>query len=225
MNRPAEPHKTNAPLITPRGSRYVTYASKSLDLTPQLPLSKITTTTGHILEQACAHLAKMDPKMQPLIERHFCHIFSPEGLAEECHPFKSLCSGIMAQQVSGAAASSIKRKFIDLFSDADNMADADRPFPTPEQVAACSVPFLRQAGLSERKAEYTKGLAEKFANGELSPAMLVDSSDEEVLERLTSVRGLGKWSVEMFAVFGLKRMDILSTGDLGVQYDLLGCQD
>ena len=53
----------------------------------------------------------------------------------------------------------------------------------------------------------------------LSAAMLISASDEEVLEKLTAVRGLGKWSVEMFACFGLKRMDILSTGDLGVQYD------
>ena len=53
----------------------------------------------------------------------------------------------------------------------------------------------------------------------LSAATLINASDEEVLEKLTAVRGLGKWSVEMFACFGLKRMDIFSTGDLGVQYD------
>lgn len=127
----------------------------------------------------------------------------------------------MAQQVSGAAASSIKRKFVGLFSrplDEEKVEDA-KTFPTPAQVAACNVPFLRQAGLSERKAEYIQGLAEKFSTGELSAAMLINASDEEVLEKLTAVRGLGKWSVEMFACFGLKRMDILSTGDLGVQYD------
>jgi len=91
-------------------------------------------------------------------------------------------------------------------------------FPSPAQVAACDVAFLRQAGLSGRKAEYIKGLAEKFVSGELSAQMLIKASDDEVLERLTAVRGLGKWSVEMFACFGLKRMDVFSTGDLGVQY-------
>ena len=90
-------------------------------------------------------------------------------------------------------------------------------FPAPSQVAPCAVPFLRQAGLSKRKAEYIKGLAEKFDSGELSATMLLRASDQEVLESLTAVRGLGKWSVEMFACFGLKRMDIFSTGDLGVQ--------
>lgn len=218
LKRPAEPKRTNAPLITPRGSRIVTYPKDTAHASPsKTGIPRPTTTTGHILEQACDHLIKQEPRLQPLIEKHHCKAFSLEGLAEECNPFKSLCSGIMAQQVSGAAASSIKRKFIALFYPAEDEQEHARLFPTPAQVAACSVPFLRQAGLSERKAEYIKGLAEKFASGELSAAMLINASDEEVLEKLTSVRGLGRWSVEMFACFGLKRMDILSTGDLGVQ--------
>ena len=218
LDRPAEPNRTNAPLITPRGSRLVTYPKDTAHASPsKTGIPRPTTTTGHILEQACAHLIKQEPRLQPLIEKHHCKVFSLEGLAEECDPFKSLCSGIMAQQVSGAAASSIKRKFIALFYPTEDGQEQARLFPTPTQVAACSVPFLRQAGLSERKAEYIKGLAEKFANGELSASMLINASDEEVLEKLTLVRGLGRWSVEMFACFGLKRMDILSTGDLGVQ--------
>ena len=60
-------------------------------------------------------------------------------------------------------------------------------------------------------------MAEKFASGELTAKMLAEASDEEILQKLTAVRGLGVWSVEMFACFALKRMDILSTGDLGVQ--------
>lgn len=61
------------------------------------------------------------------------------------------------------------------------------------------------------------GLAEKFHSGELSTSMLFSATYEEVLEELIKVRGLGRWSVEMFACFGLKRMDVFSTGDLGVQ--------
>jgi DNA-3-methyladenine glycosylase II len=76
---------------------------------------------------------------------------------------------------------------------------------------------LRTAGLSQRKAEYIYGIAEKFSSGELSAEMLVSASDEELIEKLVAVRGLGRWSVEMFACFGLKRMDVFSTGDLGVQ--------
>ena len=179
-----------------------------------------TTTTGQLLEEACAHLIAAEPKLKPVIDKHRCQIFAPEGLAEEVDPFRSLASGIMAQQVSGAAASSIKKKFIALFNEVPaggKGADVEWRFPTPSQVAACEVGFLRKAGLSGRKAEYIKGLAEKFARGELSAQMLVDASYEEVLAKLTAVRGLGKWSVEMFACFALKRMDVFSTGDLGVQ--------
>lgn len=222
FERPAEPHMTNAPLVTPRGSRLVAFRGDKLDISPSKPdLPRPTTTTSHILDQACAHLIKNDHtgKLKPLIEKHHCEVFCPEGLAEECEPFKALCSGIISQQVSGAAASSIQRKFIGLFCEAPPervMADGLR-FPEPAQVAPCTVPFLRTSGLSERKAEYIKGLAEKFAVGELSGAMLLKATDEEMLEKLIAVRGLGKWSVEMFATFGLKRMDILSTGDLGIQ--------
>lgn len=173
-----------------------------------------TTTTETLLEKACAHLIKVDPKLRPVIEQNPCHIFSPEGLAEEIDPFRSLASGIFGQQVSGAAATAIKNKFVALFNEGK---EPPHTFPTPAQVAATPLERLRLAGLSGRKAEYVHGLAEKFANDELSAKMLVEASDEEVLEKLTAVRGLGKWSVEMFSTFALKRMDILSTGDLGVQ--------
>jgi DNA-3-methyladenine glycosylase II len=84
-------------------------------------------------------------------------------------------------------------------------------------VCSMSNEALHGAGLSKRKAEYIKGLAQKFHDEELTTDMLFSASYEEVLEALTKVRGLGKWSVEMFACFGLKRMDVFSTGDLGVQ--------
>ncbi|KAI4212482.1 MAG: hypothetical protein LQ351_004734 [Letrouitia transgressa] len=220
FDRPAEPHKSNAPLKTPKGSRVITYIGETAIRSPSdrgSPVAK--TTTGRLLDQACAHLVQVEPRMRSIVEKHHCHLFSPEGLAEEIEPFESLCSSIMSQQVSGAAAKSIKNKFVCLFSE-DKTADtpARLPvFPTPGQVADCEIPFLRQAGLSQRKAEYIKGLAEKFSNGELSAEMLIKASDEEVLEKLTAVRGLGRWSVEMFACFALKRMDVFSTGDLGIQ--------
>ena len=222
-DRPAEPHRTNAPLKTPGGSRLVTYPTAEIDSSPsRTGIPRATTTTGQLLEEACAHLIKVEPKLKPLIDKHPCGVFSPEGLGEEIDPFRSLTTGIMSQQVSGAATKSIKNKFVGLFTEAqdagDNPVVKPAPFPTPAQVATCDVSFLRKAGLSERKAEYIKGLAEKFVSGELSAKMLIMASDDEVMQKLTAVRGLGKWSVEMFACFGLKRMDVFSTGDLGVQY-------
>lgn len=166
-------------------------------------------------------LDTVEPRIEPLITAHHCRIFSPGGLAEKIDPFESLASGIISQQVSGAAAKAIKARFVDLF---DHAAAADattttatNKFPTPSQVAAASIERLRSAGLSQRKAEYIQGLAAKFADGELTARWLADAPYEEVLEKLIAVRGLGRWSVEMFACFGLKRMDVFSTGDLGVQ--------
>ena len=86
----------------------------------------------------------------------------------------------------GAAAKSIKSKFIGLFNETPEGADVPtgKMFPKPAQIIDCSVSFLRTAGLSERKAEYIKGLAEKFHCGDLSAKWLIKASDEEVLEKL-----------------------------------------
>ncbi|KAL8939925.1 MAG: hypothetical protein Q9216_003082 [Gyalolechia sp. 2 TL-2023] len=211
LDRPAELHSTNAPLKTPRGSRLVSYPQEVLESSPSktgLPRPIISTT--QLLEQACAHLIKADPRMQPLIDKYPCRLFSPQGLAEDVDPFQSLCNGIMAQQVSGAAAKSIKAKFIDLFQNsAERVGNENDPFfptrkhesffPSPAQVVSSDLCYLRRAGLSARKAEYLKGLAEKFMTGELTAAALVKASTEELIEKLTAVR------------------DIFSTGDLGVQ--------
>ena len=214
-DRPVEPHITNATLVTPGGTQKVAYRNGIPDSSPsKTGLPRPSATTGTLLEQACAHLVNVDPNMKPLVEKHHCAIFSAKGLAEEIDPFRSLTSGIMGQQVSGAAAKAIKNKFIGLFNEGN---EGTPVFPTPTQVAATDITRLRLAGLSQRKAEYIQGLAEKFRDGELSTDMLMNASDDEVMEKLIAVRGLGKWSVEMFACFGLKRMDILSTGDLGVQ--------
>lgn len=247
-SRPADPHTTNAPLITPRGSRLTTYPSLTTTspsnpgrpATSAIPSSTLpppTTTTTTLLAEACAHLIRTEPRLAPVIAAHPCGIFAPAGLAAPISPFASLASGIIAQQVSGAAASSIKKKFIGLFTPpapgstspspaepstqtfSDEHGDTAAPgFPTPAQVVKCEVEFLRQAGLSGRKAEYIHGLAGKFVSGELRARMLLEAPYEEVLEELLAVRGLGRWSVEMFACFGLKRMDVFSVGDLGVQY-------
>ncbi|KAF2002715.1 DNA glycosylase [Amniculicola lignicola CBS 123094] len=232
--RPTEPHLTNATLATPGGSRVVAYSSspikaaasledsvpsaspskrKAKDVVPpDMGVQKLpTSTTETLLQDACAHLLNADPKLKGLVEKHHCKTFSPEGLSEVVDPFTSLSSGIIGQQVSGQAAASIRAKFTALFP------DTHPSFPSPAQVIEKDLPTLRTAGLSQRKAEYISGLAEKFVSGEFTAQMLISAPDDELIEKLVAVRGLGRWSVEMFACFGLKRMDVFSTGDLGVQ--------
>ena len=156
LPRPTAPHVTNAPLITPKGSRVLALPLPDQDSRSRKSIvAKLITSTANVLSKACTHLIQTDTRMRPLIEAYSCDIFSPEGLAEECEPFKTIASGIMGQQVSGAAASSIKRKFVGLFQPPKEQT-ADGFFPSPHQVADCTVSFLRQAGLSERKAEYIK---------------------------------------------------------------------
>jgi len=228
VNRLADPNRTNAPLFSPETSRIV--APKPIDAVSPSKLPRVKTTTSNLLQEACAHLIKVDKRMKPLIDTHHCRIFSLEGLAEEVDPFEALVSSIISQQVSGAAAKTIKARFVALFNDAtittangdpqssdELLNNTPHRFPSPSQVLSMPFETLRTAGLSQRKAEYILGLAEKFASGELSAHLLADAPYEEVLEKLTAVRGLGRWSVEMFACFALKRMDVFSLGDLGVQ--------
>ncbi|KAK2739116.1 3-methyladenine DNA glycosylase [Myotisia sp. PD_48] len=242
LNRPVDPHRTTATLLTPRGSHITAYPNNIEDASPsKTGLPRPTTTVGNLLADGIAHLLAVDPRMKAVIDKFPSAPFGPSDLTEEIDPFHYLTSGIIGQQVSGAAAKSIKKKFVTLFLDKNkknnntNTNIDEEPekeeekddndltykvggyFPTPQEVLEFDLPTLRTAGLSQRKAEYILGLAEKFANGELSARMLLTATDEEVLEKLIAVRGLGKWSVEMFSCFGLKRMDVFSTGDLGVQ--------
>ncbi|PHH80655.1 hypothetical protein CDD82_1583 [Ophiocordyceps australis] len=221
--RLADPTATNATLLSPETSRIV--ASRLVhNASPSgaSPCLAAKTTTQTLLQEACQHLIDMDARLRPLIEKNHCRIFSPEGLAEKIDPFESLASGIISQQVSGAAAKSIKAKFVALFNhERQSLDEETKPalqrFPHPSEVAPCSIDKLRTAGLSQRKAEYIQGLAAKFSSGELSAQLLHDAPYEQLVERLLAVRGLGRWSVDMFACFGLKRMDVFSVGDLGVQ--------
>lgn len=234
--RVAAAQKTNAPLQTPGGTRLVrlpTAASLAIHQDSSASPNHVSPsgastalTTENLLDTAKAHLLSVDPTLKSVVDQFHCKVFDPDGLKEPCEPFAALASGIMGQQVSGAAAASIKNKFVGLFPELDVIADTGvspiggdkiRKFPSPAMVVSRDLSTLRTAGLSQRKAEYIYGLAEKFVSGELSAQMLIDASDEEVLEKLIAVRGLGRWSVEMFACFGLKRTDIFSTGDLGVQ--------
>ncbi|SMR63994.1 unnamed protein product [Zymoseptoria tritici ST99CH_3D1] len=240
---PILPNRTNAPLLTPSGKH--TLPPPAFNSSPSKVPDVSTLTNKTLLPTAYAHLISVAPTLAPLIESHPCTPFSPEGLAEAVDPWQSLVSSIIGQQVSGAAASSIKRKFVALFNTAEDEVkkegywDGDTPanedtdtaaaapppkstFPTPAQVVAKDLPTLRTAGLSQRKAEYISGLASAFLDKSLTPSLLLNGTDQEVHDALIAIRGLGAWSVEMFMLFSLKRTDVFSTGDLGVQRGMAG---
>jgi len=134
--RPAEPHVANAPIKSPTSDKVVTaYSAWSGDIAGPAP----TSTTNSILDDAVAHLKQMDEngRLAPYIAKFHCKVFDAEGMAQPIDPFRSLASGIISQQVSGAAASSIKKKFVGLFASSEQHNYAGPPeFPPPAMVAA-----------------------------------------------------------------------------------------
>ena len=122
--------------------------------------------------------------------------------------FLVLCKAIIGQQISTKAAESITRRFQSLF---------EGKKPTPEQIAKISELKLRSSGLSGQKVKYLKDLSGRFLDGSIRPHQLTYQNNEEVIETLTSVYGIGRWTAEMFLIFSLNRIDVLPLGDLGLQ--------
>ncbi|KAI0341982.1 DNA glycosylase [Trametopsis cervina] len=174
-------------------------------------------------EDAKRHIINADGRFEDIFNRMPCKPF--EHL-EQVDPFRTLTHSILGQQISWLAARSISHKFVRLFDPSlpEKPTDHNKTtdfFPSASQVTTMDIPTLRTAGLSQRKAEYVLDLAARFADGRLSTEKLLAAEDEELYELLTAVRGIGRWTVDMFAMFSLRRPDILPVGDLGVQRGLL----
>ena len=122
--------------------------------------------------------------------------------------FLVLSKAIIGQQISIKAAESITKRFQSLFQG---------HIPTPEKVGVISVTKLRQSGLSGQKVKYLKDLSARFLDGSIRTHRLAYQSNDEVIETLTCVYGIGKWTAEMFLIFSLNRIDILPLGDLGLK--------
>ncbi|KAH7923735.1 DNA glycosylase [Leucogyrophana mollusca] len=176
-------------------------------------------------EEAKRHLISVDNRFEDIFARLKC---KPYQYLEQVHPFRALVQSILGQQISWLAARSINHKFIRLYDPSlPEKPDHSIPksptsfFPSPQQVANTDIPTLRTAGLSQRKAEYVKDLATRFADGRLSTEKLLEADDEELANMLIEVRGIGRWTVDMFAIFSLRRPNILPVGDLGIQRGML----
>ena len=125
-------------------------------------------------------------------------------------PFESLLRAIVYQQLAGAAAKTIYGRVKALGSHGN--------CPTPEEILRATKAKLRRAGLSRQKIAAVKDLARKTIDGTVPPlATIRRMSEEEILERLTQVRGIGEWSVQMFLMFQLGRPDVLPIKDLGIR--------
>jgi 3-methyladenine DNA glycosylase/8-oxoguanine DNA glycosylase len=165
------------------------------------------------LPAAVRHLKRADPRMRKLIER-----LGPCGLADEHerNQFGALVDAILYQQLAYRAAQTIARRFRMIYA-SPNGAKAGR-LPRPDELLRTPVRKLRAAGVSRQKAGYLRDLARKATAGKLRLGRFGRMSDDEVIENLTQVKGIGRWTAEMFLMFSLGRPDVLPVDDLGVQY-------
>jgi DNA-3-methyladenine glycosylase II len=129
-------------------------------------------------------------------------------------PFTTLARAIVGQQISVKAADSIWRRFVAVV---DTAQPAGFPCLAPKRVAVTPMPALRTCGLSQRKAEYLTDLAAHFVTGRLDPAQWRQLDDEALIAALVDVKGIGRWTAEMFLMFHELRPDILPVDDIGLQ--------
>jgi DNA-3-methyladenine glycosylase II len=153
-------------------------------------------------------LMKADPKLAKLMKEKGPIDPDKDRRASRPDPYETLAMAIVGQQLSTKAAASIWAKVQALFGGKT---------PKPEQVIDADPQDLRDAGLSWGKVAYFRDLAEHVRDGELDLKRLPELEDEEVIEELTTVKGIGRWTAEMFLIFHLGRPDVLSTGDLGIR--------
>jgi DNA-3-methyladenine glycosylase II len=155
--------------------------------------------------RAVAHLKKVDPVLGQVIEMVGGYKGWPPTTGTH---FEAVCRSIVFQQLSGKAAGTIHGRFQGLYGGRT---------PNPAELASTSDEHLRSIGLSRQKSAYLKDLGSRVALGELPIETLHELSDEEIISALTQVKGIGRWTAQMFLMFRLGRPDVLPDLDLGVQ--------
>jgi DNA-3-methyladenine glycosylase II len=160
-------------------------------------------TLAQELKKAQAHLDKNDKVLSPVIK-----LSGSLSLTPHADHYGELVSSIVGQQLSAKAGATIWRRVLALFND---------KMPTPEQLLKVDAEKIRAAGVSYPKIGYMKDLAAHIVDGRLDMAHISTLSNDELIEQLTAVKGIGQWSAQMFMIFGLGRLDILPVGDLGIR--------
>jgi DNA-3-methyladenine glycosylase II len=156
------------------------------------------------MRSAVVHLQQADPVLRAIVER-----VGPYRIRYAEPDFETVARSIVFQQLSGRSARAIFGRVKELVSGNGRM--------TPQGVLVRTDADLRGAGLSRRKAEYLRDLAEKTEAGDIDFARFAALSDEDVIRQLTVVRGVGVWTAQMFLMFALRRPDVLPAGDLGIR--------
>ncbi|MBO8172129.1 MAG: DNA-3-methyladenine glycosylase 2 family protein [Bacillaceae bacterium] len=159
------------------------------------------TLTFHPEDKQLQTLITSDPQLGKLITT-----VGPYSLTLQQNYFEELCKKIIGQQLSVRAAGTIWSRVSSLYTNCN-----------PDAIMAVSETDLRKAGVSRPKIVYLRDLAEKVAGGELELEILDQLEDEKVIEVLTGVKGIGRWTAEMFLIFSLGRLNVFSHADVGLQ--------
>lgn len=165
-----------------------------------MPLISSPTT----LNDAMLHLTQNDDALAPII----AHVGVPT-ITPHSNYYQELVESIISQQLSVKAAATILKRFVQLFE--------SETFPTPEEILTKDIETFRSAGLSRQKATYIQDLAVKVIEGTVQFDHLDQMENEEIIKELTQIKGVGEWTVHMFLLFCMGRMDVLPTGDLGIK--------
>ncbi len=171
--------------------------------------------------EATAALSAADPRLAKLISQAGPFTLK---LPQQQSPFEALARSIIYQQLHGKAAAAIHAKLLASFAEVltgegmASTAEGRVPHPSPQQLLDCPNEQLRKAGLSGNKALALRDLAAKTLDGTVPTlARIRRMSDEDIIDHLTRVRGIGRWTVEMFLMFRLGRPDVLPVSDYGVR--------
>lgn len=165
-------------------------------------------------EEIFAHL-RADAILRPLIDE----FDFPEDRIQLNEVYPSLLRSIIGQQVSVAAANSIYKKFLKLFD--INFDNSSAQVPTPHQIIDCEHYILRSAGLSNSKAIYVKELAKFFKENPNFSDLVDKLTDQEIIDQLTLIKGVGQWTVEMMLIFALGRKDVFPIDDLAIKQSVI----
>ena len=158
---------------------------------------------NHEIEQAIRHLRKADPVMRNVIRKA-----GPFTMQLHRNRFRALVFSILGQQISGKAAASIRARLIEYLKPEQI---------SPQSIARLTPEKLRSVGVSPQKAKYLLDLATQVAEGKLRLDRVARMSDENVIDALVQVKGIGVWTAQMFLIFSLGRPDVFPHDDLGVR--------
>ncbi|MDC0881358.1 DNA-3-methyladenine glycosylase [Candidatus Marinimicrobia bacterium] len=139
----------------------------------------------------------------------FLQKFRVPVLPIEKNYFWSLCRSVIYQQISGKAAKKISDRYLSLFDQDVKM--------TPADVLEIDIEKIYKVGISRQKSSYIKNIADAFSNNIINEKKISELDDQEIIKQLTNIKGVGRWTAEMFLIFTLRRTDVFPVTDLGVQ--------